>query len=94
MTKKVWKKVLVRLGDSDIQVYKIKTYSGEIYHQDLCKEISVLSCDGSGLVIKVYFYNDKSEEKRIERNQIKFILLENKETLRVVRTRSKVLLLY
>ena len=24
MTKKVWKKVLVHLGDSDIQVYKIK----------------------------------------------------------------------
>lgn len=91
MTKKVWKKVLVHLGDSDIQVNKIKTYSGETYHQALCKEISVLSCDESGLVIKVYFYNDKSEEKRIERNQIKFILLENKETLRVVRTRSKVL---
>lgn len=91
MTKKVWKKVLVHLGDSDIQVYKIKTYSGETYHQALCKEISVLSCDESGLVIKVYFYNDKSEEKRIERNQIKFILLENKETLRIVRTRSKIL---
>ena len=91
MTEKVWKKVLVHLGDSDNQVYKIKTYSGETYSQIFCKEISVLSCDEAGLVIKVYFYNDKSEEKRIERNQIKFILLENKETLRIVRTRSKVL---